>query len=333
MKNKILSFSLIIIATILVLFFSLKDDYTTILNTILSINKIWLLISFILLFMYYFLRAICILKIAKTFNKKYRLKHALRLVIETNFFHAITPFSTGGQPYEIYNLSKHDIKVADAISISIGNFITYQIALVSLGLISIICNNIFGIIDSGFLKNLITLGFIINFSVIVILLFFSISKKTDKTIVDFVIDLLYKIKLLKNADTLKDNFHKYLKEFNSGSELLFKDIKGFILLIFMQLLSLISLYLIPLVLFIGVGIDYITIIQDIITMSYVMLIGSFVPIPGGTGGLEYGFISFFGKFVKNSKLNAIMLLWRFVTYYFGMILGAIILNVKKERDK
>ena len=333
MKNKILSFSLIVIATILVLFFSLKDDYNTIIDTIFSINKIYFLFSFVLLFIYYILKAICVSKIAKAFNKKYRLKHALRLVIETNFFHAVTPFSTGGQPYEIYNLSKHDIKVADAISISIGNFITYQIALVFLGLVSLICNQIFGIIDSGFLKSLITLGFIINFLVIVVLLFLSISKKTDKTIVDFLIDFLNKIKIVKNVGTLKDKFHDYLKDFNSGSEILFKDKKRFILLITYQLISLLSLYLIPLILFMGIGINYITPSQDIITMSYVMLIGSFVPIPGGTGGLEYGFISFFGKFVKNSKLNAIMLLWRFITYYFGMILGAVVLNVKKERVK
>ena len=68
-------------------------------------------------------------------------------------------------------------------------------------------------------------------------------------------------------------------------------------------------------------------------MSYVMLIGSFIPIPGGTGGLEYGFINFFKNFIIGSKLNAIMLLWRFITYYFGMILGALILNFKKEVKK
>ena len=333
MKNRIVSFLIIAIVTIIVLFFSLKDDYNTIVDTILNINKFWFLFSFILLFIYYILKAICILQIAKEFNQKYSFKDAIRLVIETNFFHAVTPFSTGGQPYEIYSLSKKDIKIADAMSISIGNFITYQIALVFLGLVSIIFNYTFNIIDSGFLNSLITLGFLINFFVIVILLFFSISKNTDKTIVDFIIEFLYKIKIVKDADLLKDKFHNYLKDFNSGSKLLFKNKKKFLILVLTQLISLISLYLVPLSLFIGVGINYINIQQDIVTMSYTMLVGSFVPIPGGTGGLEYGFIKFFGKFIKNSKVNAIMLLWRFITYYFGMIFGAIVLNIKKERLK
>ena len=67
----------------------------------------------------------------------------------------------------------------------------------------------------------------------------------------------------------------------------------------------------------------------IITSAYVMLIGSFVPIPGASGGLEYGFVSFYGSFITGSTLKAIMLLWRFVTYYFGLIVGSIALNLKR----
>jgi uncharacterized protein (TIRG00374 family) len=69
----------------------------------------------------------------------------------------------------------------------------------------------------------------------------------------------------------------------------------------------------------------------ILTSAYVMIIGSFVPIPGGSGGLEYGFVTFYGNFITGSKLSALMLVWRFITYYFSMILGAIALNIKRVR--
>ena len=72
---------------------------------------------------------------------------------------------------------------------------------------------------------------------------------------------------------------------------------------------------------------------SIVSCSYVMLIGSFVPIPGGTGGLEYGFIQFYGNFVTGSTLNVIMILWRFVTYYFGMIVGSLAGNIKEGEHK
>lgn len=333
MKNKVLSFLSILVVTIIVLYFSLKDDYTTIVSTILNINKCWLLVAFLLLFIYYFLRSFTIYSFAKKFNTNYRLIDGIVLTLKTNFFHAITPFSTGGQPYEVYNLSKNDIKATDAINVSIENFIVYQIALVFLGIISIIFNSIFKILDSSFLKYLLTIGFIINFLVIVFLFWITLSKKTDKSFVNFLINILAKIKIIKNPDKLKQKFHNYLIEFNNGSKILFEDKKYFIFLILVQLISLISLYLIPIALLYGVGINSINVLECIITMSYVMLIGSFVPIPGGTGGLEYGFISLFKTFIIGGKLNAVMLLWRFITYYFGMILGAIILNFKKEVKK
>ena len=329
MKKKIISFMLILLAAILVLYFSLKDDYNTILNTILNINKIYLIVAFILLFLYYFLRSLCIYIIAKNFKSDYKMKSAIRMVLETNFFHAITPFATGGQPYEVYSLNKSGIKVADAISISVGNFITYQVALVSLGLIAIISNMLFKIIEASLLKGLIILGFIINFLVIVFLLWISISKKTDKNILYVLIDILGKLKLIKNPQQKKEKLKVYLTDFNKGTELLFKNKQKMLLLIIYHLVSLLLLYLIPYALFMGVGIN-VKLVDVVVIMSYVMLIGSFVPIPGGTGGLEYGFVVFFTKYIVSSKVNAMMLVWRFITYYFGLILGSIVLNIKKE---
>ena len=63
-----------------------------------------------------------------------------------------------------------------------------------------------------------------------------------------------------------------------------------------------------------------------------MLIGSFVPIPGGSGGLEYGFVAFYGTFISGSLLSAVMLVWRFITYYFGMIIGALAFYIKKVKE-
>jgi uncharacterized protein (TIRG00374 family) len=72
---------------------------------------------------------------------------------------------------------------------------------------------------------------------------------------------------------------------------------------------------------------------SIIATSYVMIIGAFVPLPGGTGGLEYSFLAFFGNFINGSKLTTLMLMWRFVTYYFGMLAGAFVLNINRRNSK
>lgn len=319
------------LVTCLVLYFSLKDNFNTIINEIINVNIFWLVISFLLALSFWFFKAIATTRIANIFKKDYSIKQGMRLVLETNFFHAITPFAVGGQPYEIYSLKKSKLKITEATNVSIVNFIVYQIALVLLGIIAIVYNHHFVLLkENDLLKNLVVIGFLVNFIVIVALFLLTCTKKINKILMKFIIKVLNKIHLVKNKDEKIKQFNEYLNEFHQGAKILLQDKKLFIKLIFVHFIGLISSYLIPLTLAYAMGISSYTGIEAIVLSSYVMLIGAFVPIPGGTGGLEYGFMTFYGSFIKGSKLNAIMLLWRFITYYFAMILGAILLGIRKK---
>ena len=332
--KRVISFIIIAIITSLVLYFSLKDDYKNIIHEIKTINKLWFLVAFIMMFMYWLIKALVRKKLVSKFNKNYKFIDSFKLSLELNFFNGVTPFATGGEPYEVYSLTKHGIKGTDSTNIMIQNFITYQIALVLLGMIAIITNQFVHIFPSGFLTYLITIGFTINFLVIVFLFVITFGKKIDKFIMKIIVFILSKFKIVKNKENTLEKFHNYLEEFHEGATILLKDKKTFIKMIMLQFLSLSIFYLIPLILLYGMG-DYSSLngYESIFISAYVMLIGSFVPIPGGTGGLEYGFIAFYGNFIKGSKLNAIMLLWRFITYYFGIMLGAIVLNFKRKKVK
>lgn len=332
--KRVISFIIIAIITSLVLYYSLKDDYKNIIHEIKTINKLWFLVAFIMMFMYWLIKALVRKKLVSKFNKNYKFIDSFKLSLELNFFNGVTPFATGGEPYEVYSLTKHGIKGTDSTNIMIQNFITYQISLVLLGMIAIITNQFVHIFPSGFLTYLITIGFTINFLVIVFLFVITFGKKIDKFIMKIIVFILSKFKIVKNKENTLEKFHNYLEEFHEGATILLKDKKTFIKMIMLQFLSLSIFYLIPLILLYGMG-DYSSLngYESIIISAYVMLIGSFVPIPGGTGGLEYGFIAFYGNFIKGSKLNAIMLLWRFITYYFGIMLGAIVLNFKRKKVK
>ena len=330
MKKNIINFLILIIITGLVLYFSLKNDYIEIIQTIKSMNILLFLLAIILFILYILIKSIIMKIVVNNFKKDYTLKQSFRMGIETTFFHAITPFATGGQPYEIYRLNKDGISVINSANVSIQNFIIYQTALVLLGIFAVTYNYCFKLYpDVTLLKNLVLLGFVINFLVIVVLFSIAYFKKGNKVVINFFINILTKLKIIKNKEEKITQFEKYLSDFNEGAKILLKDKKKFILLILLQLLSLSLLYIVPYFIIKGVGLD-ISVINVIVTSAYVMLIGAFVPIPGGTGGLEYGFITFYGNFITGPSLNAIMLLWRFVTYYFGMILGAIVLGLRKK---
>lgn len=332
MKKKIINYSLILIATGLVLFFSLKDNYKEILDVVSKLDKRWLLVAFILISSYWFFKAIAFKKIIKNFKKEYRFRDCFKFILQVNFFNAITPFASGGQPFEIYTLKKDNIKMADVTTIVIQQFVVYQIALVSLGLMAIGANNMFHMFpNNSVLKHLVTIGFIANTLVTVVLFLLAFTTKTNKFIITKIIHLLNKLKIIKDVDKQEDKFNNYINDLHDGTKKLLENKLSFVGMILANFMGLICLYLVPLAILYATG-DYTSFngLQSVVASAYVMLIGSFVPIPGGTGGLEYGFIRFYGNFIKGSVLTAIMITWRFITYYIPMIIGAIAVNIKKK---
>ena len=125
MKKNIINFLILIVITILVLYLSLKNDYIEIINTIKNMNLLLFLLAIIVFILYVFIKSIIMKIVVNNFKKDYTLKKSFRMGLETNFFHAITPFATGGQPYEIYRLNKDGISIINAANISIQNFIIY----------------------------------------------------------------------------------------------------------------------------------------------------------------------------------------------------------------
>lgn len=331
--TKKINILVLVLITFLVLYFSLKDNFKEVINQILTMNWIYLLIAFLFLFLFFTFKSLSIYSFGKKINKDFKFIQAIQLVLRTQFFNAVTPFATGGQPYQIYYLKHCGIDYASSTSIVLQNFIVYQIALVILGLIALFTNQVLDIFNnSKLLAKLIALGFILNTLVIIIMFVVAFSKKMNKKIIGLGIKILTKLRLVKDKEKKLKEWDNNINEFHNSALKLLDDKKTFIGNILFNFIALCAIYLIPLFILYAMGqFNIINIGITIVTSAYVMIIGSFVPIPGGTGGLEFGFITFYSNFITGSKLSATMLVWRFITYYFSMILGAIALNIKKVK--
>lgn len=332
-KNIKKNSAILLIITIVVLFFLLKDNMGEIFSTLSKINLLYLLVAIMLYFAYIISKAYIIYKCVDE-KDKLSFKEAIKHNIITQFFNGITPFSTGGQPMEVYMIAEHNIKVSKATSVTLENFIFYQTALVIYGVIAVVCNLTFNLFPKvALLKHLVLLGFIINSLVAVGLYAIMLSKTVTKKISNTIIKLLGKLKIIKDTSKAKSSWQEKLEEFHYISKDLLKRKKTFIFGILINLFGLTCLYIIPLFIMYGLH-DFTSLnpISAITSSAYVLLIGSFVPIPGASGGIEYGFIKFFGNFMPVVILNSLLITWRFITYYLGMILGGFLFSTEKESD-
>lgn len=335
LKNVLNAF-LLIVVTGLVLYFSLKDDFFTTMHEIVTLNLFWFLIAIVAFLGSLWLRSYSMYYMVKRYRKDYTIQKSHRLLLTTQFFNAVTPFATGGQPFQVYSLKKDGIKLADGTTIIVQNFIVYQIALVLLGILAVGSNYFFHIFKANaLLKHLTLLGFAMNVIVVIGLFIIIFAKKFNDRMIRFLLNMINKMNFINSEkqEKIQAKMEDTTKRFYKGGKNLVKDKRLFLWTIALNFLGLTILYLVPLFVLYAMG-DYTSVhpLVCIASSAYVMLIGAFVPIPGGTGGLEYSYVEFFGNFVSGGKLRASMLLWRFVTYYFGMFLGAFTLNMK-ERGK
>lgn len=339
-KNKnlkyVLNLTIMFLVIFLVLYLTLKDEFNQVVENISKMNYGYLLLAIIFMILYRFFLGVSLYIITKCNKQKYSLKKSFILNFITQFFNGITPFASGGQPFQIYYLYKEDIPYAKATNIVLQNFILFQTALIIFGVFAVVFNRITGLFPrDNFVANLVTLGFAINFLVWLGSFVISFGKRLNNFILNKAITFLAKIKIVKNKEKIQEKFQNYITSFYENALVLKNQKKQVFFGILANLVALFFQYAVPFILIKGLGIaDNITFASSIVAVSYTMIIGSFVPIPGGTGGLEYGFMFFFGQLISdNSILVTVMLLWRVVTYYLGMIFGGILIPLtKKESD-
>ena len=317
----------LLIITVIVLYIVLKDDFKDIVNILTKIDIKYILLAFLFYALFIVIKGYVNYKITND-KSKLSLKEAIKHNIITQFFNGVTPFSTGGQPMEVYMLMEHDIPIAKATNQTIQSFIFYQIALVICGSIAVINNFLFPIFPKvRLLQILVLLGFIINVLVVVALILISQSKRVTNKLSNLSIKIMKKLKLKVDEDDIKQKFSDY----HEGFKELRKRKKLFIGGVLLNIISLLCLYIVPMFILYSMG-DFtsLTVNNTITASAYVYIIGGFVPIPGASGGIEYGFGRFFGNFIGASTLSAVLLLWRFITYYVGVIIGALVFNLEKK---
>lgn len=330
MKKKKVSILVLLFAILLVLYFTLKNDYKNIIMSIVSVNKLYFTFGITLFLFALFLKSISLKIFLSEYKKDYKLSNSFKLTLIGQLLNGITPFSSGGQPFQIYMLKKENIRISDSTNAMLKDFFAYQVALILIGLVAFVLNWCFNIVSqNGTITFLIYLGFIINVIVLLVLILVMSAKEPIKKVATKFINFLFKHKFMNRFKTSKDKMLESLDHFYETGKEIKKNRLNLLKGILCNIIAFILMYSIPCIVFISLGNRSVSVQNSIILTAFVMLIGNFIPIPGATGGLEYSFMQFFGVYVKNPVLSSAMLLWRFITYIFGMLIGFVFLITKQ----
>lgn len=342
-KKKIIRNVILVLAILILLIILLVNigDIKSIWGVIKEANGWFILLAIGLLLAYAIFHQASLMILTKHRYKEIGLVDNFTISGSEFFFNAITPFSSGGQPFQAYALKRKKMKLSDSTSVLLINFIAYQVCL---NIIAII----FLIIYYGRVRDEISsyiwfliVGFIINIIVMLILLSIGTIKPVGNLFLK-LFDLICKIKPLRRFQNRRGNFEEYISNVQSAFKEISKNIKIWICVLITKILSFGIYYAIPFVALyaIGIKISWNDLPYVMALTAFTLTIAIWVPTPGGSGGVEAAFHLLFSPLIlsygfsdsKNYTL-AIMLIWRMVTYYLLIIYGFVLYLVFEKRNK
>jgi len=266
--------------------------------------------------------------LTKNFHKKGNYFACLKSEFECQYYNKITPFSVGGQPFQVYSLNKSGVKANNAITIVSCNYISHKLIywLVSLFVMFTIFTNGLVKMMSGADFNIVLALAIFSLSFMSIYLTFVIlvcvNKKIASNLVAFAIKILYKLKVVKNRKNIYLKIMRPALAFQHKMKNFFKNKK----LAFLSLLLSLVAYLVQssvpaCIYFIFEPFNLVKFWQLLSIAVLIQLSFGVNPIPGGSGVAELSFNVVFAVLIDNTMLFWALILWRILTYYIYIALG------------
>lgn len=249
------------------------------------------------------------------------------------FYTYITPSSAGGQPFQIYHLSKWKVKPEISSAIILTRWSTMMIFL-SISSILLLKKYLFYIqigipVLSQLIWVIILIGVMVSFAIVLMLL----VPHVGIGLVNFLKRhrvLKYIFKLFKKNDVeILTKFEDNVRQFYDAMHMIW--MKKPLLIVFDGITGILDL-----------GILYYILYRSIMAASYennahfflsfwslsaIFILLSFIvyyfPTPGSSGGIEGAFYLVFSMYGAPPAVMAGILIWRISTYYLPILLGIV----------
>ncbi len=321
-KNIIISFILTILAIFIIVILSKGEGFFGI---FFEIKPFYLIFAFIIVGLSWILESIIILLSLKLVDKNISIREAINLAIIGNFFSAVTPFQTGGQPFQMYLLNKNfNVEYGKSAFIflikEILAFIVRISLFVAIPIFITFFKFEFQLSQSVNLALNIGLLFYLFVSILIILAIFK-----PKKLALFIEKIVIKLFPSKTSEKIIDEIEKNIKLFEDAKKNISnRNLKDLFIIFILSLFQWLSSLFLPVILLKGLGSD--SPVLSIIFVTVIFLLSVvYIPTPGTSGAAELGIAFLFSSFLPRQPLIAFILLWRFFYYYLTIIVGGIFL--------
>jgi len=318
----------------LILYFVFSEGgFVDLINSGLKINVVWIFIAIFVHLTNIALDMTVIYLFMKENCPEMTLYKAFICSMTGQFFCAVTPSATGGQPMQILSMSRMGIRPAKTTAALIQKFLVWQFTLATVCIIAVVAR-------FGFFAQFLDppmwvasiIGFLAQIALIVVLLLASFCKPLTTRVVNAVIRFFGRIHIIKNPEEKITSIDETLTSFHDSNKNLNKNKPLLIKVYAITAVQMVSFFLVPYCIARSFNIDC-NVFDMLCAQAYVNMVSCLVPLPGGSGAAEYCFGIFFGSYFTPITIKSAILLWRTITYYGTIIITAPFAMLKSKKTE
>ncbi len=261
---------------------------------------------------------------------------SLKVGIIGLYYGALTPFASGGQPAQVLYMKRNNIPYGISMCIVLVKFIVFELSLCLFYTIAMIFRGGYFFNNYKQVFWFTTLGFVINLSAVILILFIIINENIPYKIGYGIVRLLSRFKFIKKPEKAYKSIDKNINDFHSSVKYIIKYKFKVIVSVLLSIANLGFLFAIPYFIYLAFGHTAKSMIDVITMQSFLSLAVSFFPLPGASVASEGAFYLFFSSYFTKVPVFIAMIIWRFMSYYLVLIAGCILIvidEVTKIRKK
>jgi uncharacterized protein (TIRG00374 family) len=290
-------------------------------RAIKGVHPFYLIAGIIMMFLYACCQAMCFFLIMKKLGYHAPYRHCIEYAYIGNYFGAITPGASGGQPAQVYYMNKDNIHV-DISAITIF-FMVFASQIVILLLGSVFAFLRFPIVTqfSNWLKYLLIAGSIVMLSLTLFLSALMFMGKTIPYLTHLALRLGVKLHLIKKPDTLKSKLDELILSYKERSRVMLKHPGLFVQVFLVTILQWLAYYMVTYLVYLGFGHRQYGALDLMTGQSLINIAVAAVPLPGSVGVAEKAFLKEFARFYNAQELPSAMILSRIINFYLPLFIA------------
>lgn len=331
-KSSLFSIIFCAISSLCLLIYFFKVDGPNSFKNILHPGyPIWIFRIIGCMIVYCILDGVILHMMVKSLYSQQTLRSSIRIAVIGQYFNCITPLATGGEPAQAFFLVSRKVPLGSAASALLAKFLIYQVTVTFYCLSMMILRLGFFMGNGSPFVVGVFIGFFINLIVTFLLLGAAFFEQGTIKISSMLIRFAGKIKILRNVEEKEEKIIEEVKNFHKQFQYLFKHKALLFKVLLLTILQLTFYFLIGFVIYKSFYLHEADVLTIVAAQTFILLVTSFVPIPGAFGAAEGGFYVFFERYFPNNLIAVALFMWRIVTFYLPVIVGMIFAMWERKR--